>query len=316
MAERLWRCVVFSVLGGALLVAVTNLERPWMATMCALLILGLHGVVLGIEFTVASVTATGAPVPRARFFERLTAWWEEVRVDARMFGLEQAFRRARHPAERLAPGRGRGVVFVHGFFCNRAVWHPWIDCLDADTPYVAVETTGLLRSIDDGIDTLDAAVASLEAATGLNPVIVAHSMGGLWVRAWLDAEGADSRIEHVITVATPHGGTRFARLGFGENVRQMQVGSAWLATLRHREPATRAALFTCFYGRCDNVVVPAVNATLAGADNRHLAGAAHLAMLYRPLVFAEVMSRLRSASAKDVRRRCRAAAPASAPAPD
>ena len=76
----------------------------------------------------------------------------------------------------------------------------------------------------------------------------------------------------------------------------MRIGSRWLAALVAREPASRRARFTCFYGHADNLVFPAGQGMLAGADNRHLAGVAHVAMLFEPAVLAEV---LRQALAQD-----------------
>ena len=62
------------------------------------------------------------------------------------------------------------------------------------------------------------------------------------------------------------------------------------------ENAARRARFTCFYGHTDNVVFPASTATLAGADNRHLAGVAHVAMAFHPEVFDEVLRLLAQAA--------------------
>lgn len=290
--QRLWQSTVVVVAASAVLTTV-YVQPPWFAALAGLLVLGAHAVVLGIEFALAAAQREQGVTPLPGFTQRIQAWCEEVRVDARMFGWEQAFRLQRHPPRRLGNSGHRGIVFVHGFLCNRAVWHPWIDRLGDGVPYVAIETPGLLLRIESGVEPLDRAVAWLERATGMPPVVLAHSMGGLLVRRWLATCQADARVAGVVTVATPHRGTRFARVGLGANVRQMRLGSSWLDELHAMEPASRAALFTCFYGHCDNIVVPASNATMDGARNCHLLGVAHLAMLYHPAVFAEVMLRLR-----------------------
>ena len=44
----------------------------------------------------------------------------------------------------------------------------------------------------------------------------------------------------------------------------------------------RAALFTCWYSNCDNIVFPASTAALAGADNRFVDGLAHVQMAFDP----------------------------------
>jgi hypothetical protein len=49
---------------------------------------------------------------------------------------------------------------------------------------------------------LEDAVRRLESATGLPPVIVAHSMGGLALRRWWAEHGDDSRVHHAVTIGT------------------------------------------------------------------------------------------------------------------
>jgi len=122
----------------------------------------------------------------------------------------------------------------------------------------------------------------LERATGLAPVVVAHSMGGLALRRWWAEHGDNGRVHHALTLGTPHHGTWLARFAMTRNSRQMQQISRWLQTLAAREPAGRAARFTCFYSHCDNIVFPPATATLPGADNRHLPGVPHVHMADRP----------------------------------
>ncbi|NJM84726.1 MAG: hypothetical protein HC844_21870 [Tabrizicola sp.] len=51
--------------------------------------------------------------------------------------------------------------------------------------------------------------------------------------------------------------------------------------------------FTCFYSHCDNIVMPASTAVLPGADNRHIDGMPHIALVYSPEVWAEVLRRVK-----------------------
>jgi triacylglycerol esterase/lipase EstA (alpha/beta hydrolase family) len=130
----------------------------------------------------------------------------------------------------------------------------------------------------------------MEVAGGSPPVLVAHSMGGLAVRAWLTTSGADSRVHRVITLGTPHHGTWLARFGRTTNARQMRIGSPWLISLAQREPAARYAKFTCCYSHCDNIVFPASTATLPGARNLHVPGTAHVHLAFQGAAFAELLS--------------------------
>ena len=106
-------------------------------------------------------------------------------------------------------------------------------------------------------------------------------MGGLAARAWLHTHEGDERIAGVVTIGTPHHGTSLARLGYAPNAREMRRAGPWLKELGGHEPATRWTAFTCFWSHCDNIVLPASTATLAGARNVHLPGAAHVALVNR-----------------------------------
>ena len=225
----------------------------------------------------------------------LRAWLGEVVSAPLVFCWRQPFRSQVWPDHLPADAQGRrGLLLVHGFVCNRGLWNPWLERLRADgVPHVAVNLEPVFGSIDDYMHILEQAVQQLERHTGLPPVVVAHSMGGLAVRRWWAERGDDARVHHAVTIGTPHHGTWLARFAMTRNARQMQQLSGWLQTLAQREPASRAARFTCFYSHCDNIVFPPSTATLDGADNRHLSGVAHVHMASRPEPLAEVLEQLR-----------------------
>jgi hypothetical protein len=75
----------------------------------------------------------------------------------------------------------------------------------------------------------------------------------------------------------------------------MRLLSDWQAQLDHDMPANRHALFTCWYSNCDNIVFPASTATLAGADNRLVRGAAHVQMAFLPQVMGGTLALLDNA---------------------
>jgi len=124
---------------------------------------------------------------------------------------------------------------------------------------------------------------------------VAHSMGGLAVRAWLRSARKKERVHSVVTIATPHSGTWLARFAMTANARQMREGSRWLDELRASETPETRALFTCYFGHCDNIVFPAHNATLSGATNRHVPGVAHVHLAFHAAILDDVLSRTATA---------------------
>lgn len=169
------------------------------------------------------------------------------------------------------------ILFIHGYFCNRAVWRPaarWF----AERGYVtgSVNLEPVYGSIDDYPAIIDEAVRALCAQSGHQKVVlVCHSMGGLVARAYLRTYGRNA-IAHVFTLGTPHRGTRLAQFGHGINSRQMRLVSPWRSELERAEPAGFGADFTTILSLHDNVVMPQSIQTVPGATVHRLSGKGHL----------------------------------------
>jgi triacylglycerol lipase len=269
-------------------------HEGWALWGAAVIGLG-YAAVLALEFTCLRWAHGDDPTPRASLHQLLRAWWGEVRSAPTVFCWRQPFFSQRFP-DRLQPKPGqRGVVLIHGFFCNRGLWNRWLQRLQAEgVPVVALSLEPVFGGIDDYVAAIESAVQRLEVATGMKPVVVAHSMGGLALRAWWTQTSAEGRLHRAITIGTPHRGTWLARFGLTRNAQQMRLGSRWLLGLAALEPAQRAQQFTCFYSHCDNIVFPPSTATLVGADNRHLLGSAHVHMADRPEPWAELQRWLKA----------------------
>jgi triacylglycerol esterase/lipase EstA (alpha/beta hydrolase family) len=253
-----------------------------------------HAPLMALEFALLRRANRADPAPEPTRAELLRAWAAEVLGAVVVFGWRQPFRwrRFADTADPALAGR-RGVVLVHGFVCNRGLWNPWLERLRAaGVPVIAPNLEPLFGSIDAYVPLVEAAVRRMTRATGVAPLLVGHSMGGLAIRAWLRAADGDARVAGVVTIGSPHQGTQLARVALAPNVRQMRLGSAWLRTLAAAETRERRALFTCFYSHCDNIVFPCSTATLPDADNRHLRGHAHVHLVQHPEVFAEVLRRV------------------------
>ncbi|MGE5330974.1 MAG: esterase/lipase family protein [Nitrospirota bacterium] len=244
------------------------------------------GLVMGLQFLLMHHANRSDPAPRARAAQVWRAWWRELGVVLVVFCWRQPFRSQSMPdALPSAPNGRRGVVLVHGFVCNRGLWLPWLQQLRAaGHACVAVNLEPVFGSIDDYPPLVEDAVRRVTEATGMAPLLIGHSMGGLAIRAWLRAYQSDARMHHAITLGTPHGGTWLGRFSQMTNGRQMRLGGEWVRQLQAAEPPGRAARFTCWYSNCDNIVFPASTATLAGASNRLLEGVAHVDMACHPVV--------------------------------
>ena len=293
MLARLQRMITLGLLMSAwlwALLAWRGGEPGWALGGAALIVFG-YALVLGVEFVLLSFVHGDDPAPRATPSQLLRAWWGEVCAAPLVFCWRQPFFSRRWPDQLPASAQGhRGLLLVHGFVCNRGLWNPWLARLHANgTPCIAVNLEPVFGSIDDYVAIIEAAVARVEAATGLAPVIVAHSMGGLALRRWRAESRNAARVHHAITIGTPHHGTWLARFALTPNGREMQFDSPWLQDLMRRELNHAALPLTCFYGHCDNIVFPPSTATLEGADNRHLPGVAHVHMATRPEPWDEAL---------------------------
>lgn len=281
MIARFQRALVLlQLLAMAVWVAWLWPQSPVWAVVGAAVPLLMFLVVMTTEFVAMHITNRTDASPRAGVAQVVVAWWAEVRAALLVFCWRQPFRHQSQPDWLPAQPTGqRGVVLVHGLMCNRGIWLPWLAPLrQADHAHVAVNLEPVMGSIDDYAATIENAVQRVTAATGMAPVLVCHSMGGLAVRAWLRAHDADHRVHRVLTLGTPHGGTWLGRFSRAVNGRQMSLAGDWVVALQRAEPARRAALFTCWYSNCDNIVFPASTAALAGADNRFVQGVAHVQM--------------------------------------
>lgn len=257
---------------------------------------------MALEFALMHRINAQDATPAARLSIVVRAWWAEVRVALRVFCWDQPFR-SRAEADWLPkqPTGRRGVVLVHGFMCNRAVWRPWFAPLQrAGHAFEAVNLEPVLGSIDAYAPQIEAAVQRVHAATGMPPVLVCHSMGGLAARAWLRANGGRARVHQVLTLGTPHGGTWMARWARSGNRGQMALNSDWSQALALNETSSQAALFSCWYSNCDNVVFPASTASLPGAENRLVPGLAHVQMARHARVISEALRLLASDDRKNM----------------
>ena len=289
----------FALLAGLVTVARASgwTTGCWIALYA--LVLG-HPTLLAVEMLIARCIAARHGAPRARWRDLPRALVGEWIESTAIFGWRMPWRTNAVEDHLPRTSRGlRGVVFIHGYICNRGLWNPWMKRLrKLDRACVAVTLEPVFAGIDDYIPQVERAVLRMEAATGLAPIIVAHSMGGLVARAWLRSRAAHKRSDgteeaaRLITIGTPHRGTWLARLAFATNARQMRVDSAWMQALVAREPPTLPDLITSWWSECDQIVYPAPTAVFPGSEARQLRGVGHIALTAREEIWKEIRRRI------------------------
>jgi triacylglycerol esterase/lipase EstA (alpha/beta hydrolase family) len=260
-------------------------QSPWVALLGALLIFFGHSIFLAIEFVILKRIGSDADVPAPSWIDAVRAWWHETFTTPGVFFWRQPFRWRSEP-DSLTPVKAkRGIIFVHGFVCNRGFWNPWMRQMRAiGHPFAAVNLEPVFGSIEQYVHVIDDAVTRVtQASGGMKPLIVCHSMGGLAARAWLRASDGGGRVHHVVTIASPHRGTWLGRFSHTPNGRQMRLDGEWVRQLARSDPCVP---FTCWYSNCDNIVFPVSTATLPGADNRFVPGIAHVQLAFHPEILA------------------------------
>ncbi len=225
-------------------------------------------------------------------------WWRalggEMVAGVVVFLLRQPWER-RAPRYQAATGSTPRVpvVLVHGYLCNHRIWDTTAAQLRAQGHAVfAVDLEPVFTSIDDYAPILESAVTSALLNSGQTQVaLVGHSMGGLAIRAWMRKHGTD-RVARVLTLGTPHQGTKLAKGSGTPNGLQMLWGSPWLATLAQGEDDAVRSLLRIAITPQDNIVYPQWPQTLPGITPTVFPGIGHLQMCLDPDVNAWVLREL------------------------
>lgn len=189
------------------------------------------------------------------------------------------------------------VVMVHGIFQNewRCFGH-----LRRELEAQGVECICPSLKPADARNGLPALAEQLKKAIdekwkpGDRFVLIGFSMGGLIGRHYLQDMGGASRCDGIITVATPHYGTRTAWMWYGEGAHQMRPGSEWLQRLAETESKLGKMPAVTYRTCADLMIVPSRNCDWARAENVRVACPIHALMSCDPDVRKDILSRLRT----------------------
>jgi triacylglycerol esterase/lipase EstA (alpha/beta hydrolase family) len=194
------------------------------------------------------------------------------------------------------PGGAIPIILTHGYFANRGYFAPLVRGLEARgaAPLFTPNLASTFTTIERYAEELHAEIERIAAASGQAQVIlIAHSMGGLGARAYLCAHGS-ARVRKLITIASPHHGTVHARLGTGENAKQMRRGSRFLEALCEKEGERGPGCeVTSIYTPHDNLAAPPDTSVLPWAKNIAIPGRGHVDILGSAQLLEIVVAELR-----------------------
>jgi triacylglycerol esterase/lipase EstA (alpha/beta hydrolase family) len=223
--------------------------------------------------------------------EPTSMWWRslfgEFRAGIQIFLFRQPWT---WDAPALLPATSNAgkvpVVLVHGYLCNHRIWEDITKALRANGHAVfAVNLEPVFTPIDAYAPVIESAVQSLMRHTGQSKVaLVGHSMGGLAIRAWMRSNGTE-RVARVLTLGTPHAGTKLAKGTPTPNGKQMLWKSQWLTHLTAGESAATWSLIRIAITPQDNIVCPQRPQVLPGITPVVFEGIGHLQMCtHQPLI--------------------------------
>ncbi|MFI7402739.1 lipase family alpha/beta hydrolase [Streptomyces sp. NPDC049541] len=183
------------------------------------------------------------------------------------------------------------VVLLHGFIDNRSVFLLLRRSLaqHGRQQIESLNYSPLTCDIRTAAELLSRHIEEICERTGSGQVdIVGHSLGGLIARYYVQRLGGDLRVRTLVTLGTPHSGTRVVPLANAHPiVRQMRPGSELLEELTRPAPGCRTH-FVSFWSDLDHLMDPLETACIDHPDlmvqNVRVSGIGHLALPVHPAV--------------------------------
>jgi triacylglycerol lipase len=193
---------------------------------------------------------------------------------------------------------GTPILLVHGLVDNRSIFtllrrhlrrrgfgRVW-------TMNYRIWTTDLR----DAARQLAASVDAICEQTGYERIhVIGHSMGGLVARYYVQRLGGDAHVHTLVTLGTPHHGTRAARLFPRGVCQQLTPGSEVVNELAEPAPGCQTR-FVCFWSDNDALISPKHAAMLDHPDlsarNIMVRGVGHMSLPIDRRIVREITATL------------------------
>jgi len=195
------------------------------------------------------------------------------------------------------PGKTRPVILIHGYGHNRACFMPlelYLRAVGFDRifPFTYSNPQNVeqvAQSLQDFVEEVRQSCSSGRQTVDL----VAHSLGGLAARVYLQELGGARHVDQCLTLGTPHYGTYSSYWTPTAVGRQMRPESEFMS--RFNDPAKRAGgvRFYSLWAEQDLMVLPRENAIYREGDDQPIPDSGHLGIVLHPRALRLIAHRLR-----------------------
>lgn len=176
----------------------------------------------------------------------------------------------------------RPILFVHGIFHNKSAFF-FLKQKLASRGWHHFREVNLLTSVH-GIarlaERIKVEVERLREEYESDQIdVVAHSMGGIVTRYYLQKLGGDGSVKNLITLGTPHLGTHWSKYSLISHIRDLRPDSPLLQDLNSLPPPAKTRVVSVA-GSFDVMMVPKSTACWPGVRYIELKQMGHAGLLF------------------------------------
>ncbi|MDY0042462.1 MAG: alpha/beta fold hydrolase [Desulforhabdus sp.] len=180
------------------------------------------------------------------------------------------------------------VILIHGLYHNVTAWilYKWLLNRKGFRNTYAFGYSSANGNVEQLLEKLDQLINELGKKLPQQRIIlIGHSLGGLLARFYVQDRSHAAKLAAVVTLGTPHRGTKLAALGVGKLAKSLIYNGQ---LFRELEP-TKVSIDVprlAIYSPIDNMVLPHDSLRVSQPGWTHLESypVSHVAMLYhRPL---------------------------------
>ncbi|MFC8872245.1 esterase/lipase family protein [Streptomyces sp. NPDC057148] len=252
---------------------------------------GLPGRLTGLSMTLLKASALEVAILAGHLLLYPSGITQERRSACALPPTDSHDAETSPPTPRLPAPTSPPVVMLHGFIDNRSVFLLLRRSLaqHGRQQIESLNYSPLTCDIRTAAELLGRHIEEICERSGSERVdVVGHSLGGLIARYYVQRLGGDLRVRTLVTLGTPHAGTRVVPLANAHPiVRQMRPGSEVIEELTRPSPGCRTR-FVSFWSDLDRVMDPLETACLDHPDlsvqNVRVSGIGHLALPVHPAV--------------------------------